>query len=104
MKAEALLAHFSYVALKSGLHSLRRGPVLKVVNAGTLNFTILKQIRFSSVEMVNHYTVTVLQFLLNFQICILIHVYIFLIYYHFNFIKNSKHRTIINSALVFVYI
>ena len=48
LKVEASLAHLSCAALKLSLHSLRRGPVTKAVNAGTLDFNIQKLMRFSS--------------------------------------------------------
>ena len=49
LKAEASLAYLSCVELKLkwGLHSLRRGPATKVLNAGTSDFKVQKLMRVS---------------------------------------------------------
>ena len=64
---KASLAHLSCVELKEklGLHSLRRGPVTKTVNAGTSDFRVQKMMRVSSLAMVDHYSVALHQFLLK---------------------------------------
>ena len=67
LKMEASLAHLSCVELKEklGLHSLRRGPVTKAINAGTSDFRVQKMMRVSSLSMVDHYSVADHQFLLQ---------------------------------------
>ena len=64
---EVSLAHLSCVELKEklGLHSLRRGPVTKAINAGTSDFRVQKMMRVSSLAMVDHYSVADHQFLLQ---------------------------------------
>ena len=45
LKMEATLAHLSCDELKEklGLHSLRRGPVTKAINAGTSDVIVINQ-------------------------------------------------------------
>ena len=52
------MAHLSCVDLKQklGLHSLRRGPVTRAVNAGTADFIVQKLMRVSSISMVDYYS------------------------------------------------
>ena len=65
LKTEASLAHLSCVNLKEklGLHSLRRGPVTKAVNAGTSDYRVQKMMHVSSLNMVDHYSMTDHKFL-----------------------------------------
>ena len=61
------MAHLSCIDLKQklGLHSLRRGPVTRAVNAGTADFNVQKLMRVSSISMVDYYSVADHQFLLK---------------------------------------
>ena len=75
LKMEASMAHLSCIDLKQklGLHSLRRGPVTKTVNADTADFNVQKMMRVSSISMVDYYSVADHQFLLkDFKVCLLI--------------------------------
>ena len=65
LKTKASLAHLSCVELKLKLHSLRRGPVTKAVNAGTSDFRVQKMMRVASLSMVDHYSVADHKFLLQ---------------------------------------
>ena len=67
LKIEASLVHLSCVELKLklGLHSLRRGPVTRAVNAGTADFNVQKLMRVSSMRMVDYYSVADHQILLK---------------------------------------
>ena len=67
LKIEASLAHLSCVELKHklGLHSFRRGPVTRAVNAGTADFNVQKLMRVYSISMVDYYSVADHQFLLK---------------------------------------
>ena len=67
LKMEVSMAHLSCVDLKQklGLHSLRRGPVTKAVNAGTADFNVKKMMRVSSISMVDYYSVVDIKFLLK---------------------------------------
>ena len=53
LKTEASLSHMSCAELKLGLHSLRRGPVTKAVNAGTSDFQIQKLMRVNSLSIIH---------------------------------------------------
>ena len=66
LKQETSLAHLSCaeLKLKLGLHSLRRGPVTKAVNACTADFNVQKLMTVSSLVMVDYYSVADHQFLL----------------------------------------
>ena len=59
LKQEASLAHLSCseLKLKLGLHSLRRGPVTKAVNAGTSDLHVQKLMRVTSLGMVDYCSV-----------------------------------------------
>ena len=66
LKQEASLAHLSCseLKLKLGLHSLRRGPNTKAVNAGTSDLHVQKLKRVTSLGMVDYYSVADHQLLL----------------------------------------
>ena len=63
LKVEASLAHLPFASFKLGMHSLRRGPVTKAVNSGTVNLDIQKLMRVQSLSMVDHYSEADHQFL-----------------------------------------
>ena len=53
------MARLSCIDLKQklGLHSLRRGPVTRAVNASTADFNVQKLMKVSSISMVDYYSV-----------------------------------------------
>ena len=65
LKKEASLAHLPFSKFKLGLHSLRRGPVTKSINAGADQFMVKKLMRVKSLSMVDHYSEADHQFLLK---------------------------------------